>query len=147
MRAVLDGWTDEAGADLVAALPQRAAELFAVDGHRLGQDAAITVDVRRDAGSRTAVGRGTHPRRAAPRPRRADAGRARSEGAGLRRERASAFVDLVRACHDGRRAPVRRREGWAAVVVADAARRSAADGRTVDLEPLAVSHRRLVRTA
>ena len=32
VRAVLDGWTDDVGADLAAELPQRAAELFAVDG-------------------------------------------------------------------------------------------------------------------
>ena len=85
VRAVLDVWTDDAGADVAAELPEQAADLFAIEGYRLGQDAGITVQVRRDAGSPAARGRGERPRRAAPRPRRADVGRRRSQGAGLRR--------------------------------------------------------------
>jgi predicted dehydrogenase len=147
LRAVLDGWTDDAGADLVAELPQRADELFAVDGHRLGPDAAITVEVRREAGSRTAVGRGsTH---VVPHHVRAEltlGGPAAKERVYAESLRAG-FVDLVRCVTTGAVPQSGAREGWAAVVVADAARRSTADGRTIDLDPWPSTTERLVRTA
>ena len=111
VRAVLDVWTDDAGADVAAELPQRAADLFAVDGYRLGRDAAITVQVRRDAGPTAARGPRQTPRRAAPRPRRADAGRCRSQGAGLRRVRARRRRRPRQVRGDGRNAPVRRTRG------------------------------------
>ena len=111
VRAVLDGWTDDAGADLADELPQRAAELFAVDGYRLGADAAITVEVRRDAGPATAVGRGsTH---VVPHHVRAEltlGGPAAKQRVYAESVRA-AFVDLVRCVDDRRRAPVRRARG------------------------------------
>ena len=108
VRAVLDAWTDDDGADVAAGLPQRAAELFAVDGYRLGEDAAITVQVWRDAGPTTAVGRGTTHVGAAPRPRRADPGRSRSQGTRLRRERARRCRRPRPVRGHGHSAPVRR---------------------------------------
>jgi predicted dehydrogenase len=56
--AVVDVWTDDAGATLCEALPARTAALLDVPGFRLGADARVTVDVRRDAGPPTARGRG-----------------------------------------------------------------------------------------
>ena len=147
VRAVLDGWTDDAGADIVDALPERAAELFAVDGYRLGDDAAITVDVARDAGTTSAVGRGgTH---VVPHHVRAEltlGGPAAKERVYAESVRA-AFADLVRCVMTGDAPRSGVREGWAAVVVADAARRSAADGCTIDLDPWPSATDRLVRTA
>jgi predicted dehydrogenase len=147
VRAVLDAWTDDAGTDVADALPQRAAELFGVDGYRLGEEAAITVQVRRDAGPATAVGRGsTH---VVPHRVRAEltlGGAAAKERVYAESVRA-AMVDLVRCVATG--APPRSgaREGWAAVVVADAARRAAAAGTTIDLDPWPVAADLLVRTA
>jgi hypothetical protein len=147
VRAFLDGWTDDVGADAVAELPHRVADLFAVDGHRLGQDAAVIVDVRRDAGARTAVGRGTT--HVVPHHVRAEltlGGPAAKERVYAESVRA-AFVDLVRGVTTGAAPQSGAREGWAAVVVADAARRSAADGRTIDVGPWPAATDRLVRTA
>ncbi len=56
--AVVDLWTDDAGVTLCEALPARTADLLDVPGFRLGGDARVTVDVRRDAGPPTARGRG-----------------------------------------------------------------------------------------
>jgi hypothetical protein len=56
--AVVDLWTDDAGATLCEALPGRAADLLVVPGFRLGEGARVTVDVRRDAGPVGARGRG-----------------------------------------------------------------------------------------
>jgi predicted dehydrogenase len=147
VRALLDGWTDDVGADVVAELPHRVADLFAVDGHRLGQDAAITVDVRRGAGSRTAGGRGTT--HVVPHHVRAEltlGGPAAKERVYAESVRA-AFVDLVRGVTTGATPRSGAREGWAAVVVAEAARRSAADGHTIDVGPWPTATDRLVRTA
>ena len=146
VRAVLDGWTDDAGADVADGLPQRAAELFAVDGYRLGGDAAITVQVRRDVGPTTAVGRGsTH---VVPHHVRAEltlGGAAAKERVYAESVRA-AVADLVRCVATGAPPQSGAREGWAAVVVADAARRAAADGRTIVLDPWPSDTDRLVRT-
>lgn len=56
--AVVDLWTGDEGVTLCEALPARIATLFQVPGFRLGSDARVTVDVRRDAGSGAARGRG-----------------------------------------------------------------------------------------
>lgn len=56
--AAVDLWTDDAGVALCAALPGRTCDLLDVPGFRLGGDARVTIDVRRDAGSPTARGRG-----------------------------------------------------------------------------------------
>jgi predicted dehydrogenase len=146
VRAVLDGWTDDTGADIADELPQRAADLFAVDGYRLGDDVGITVQVRRDAGPTTAVGRGiTHQ---VPHHVRAEltlGGHAAKQRVYAESVR-TAFVDLVRCVTTGTVPQSGAREGWAAVVVADAARRSAADGRTIDLDAWPSATDQLVRT-
>jgi predicted dehydrogenase len=145
VHAVLDVWTDDAGADVAARLPQRATELFAVDGYRLGGNAAITVQVRRAAGPTTAVGRGsTH---VVPHHVRADltlGGAAAKEQVYAESVRA-AVADPVRCVATGAAPQSGAREGWAAVVVADAARRAAADGTTINLGPWPSAADRLVR--
>jgi predicted dehydrogenase len=145
--AVLDVWTDDAGADVAAELPRRAAELFATDGHRLGGDAAITVQVRRDAGPTSALGRGS--KHVVPHHVRAEL----TLGGAAAKERVyaecvrAAVADLVRCVATGSAPRCGAREGWAAVVVADAARRAAAEGRTIDLDPWPSATERLVRSA
>ena len=147
VRAVLDVWTDDAGADVAAELPEQAADLFAIEGYRLGEDAAITVQVRRDAGPPAARGRGdTH---VVPHHVRAEltlggaAAKERVYAEGVR----AAVTDLVRCVTTGAAPQAGAREGWAAVVVADAARRAAADGQTIELDPWPSDAGRLVRTA
>ena len=146
VRAVVDAWTDDAGADVAAELPRRAAELFAVDGYRLGEDAAITVQVRRAAGPTTAMGRGsTH---VVPHHVRAEltlGGPAAKERVYAESVRA-AVADLVRCVATGATPQSGVLEGWSAVVVADAARRAAADGTTITLDPWPSATHRLVRT-
>ena len=56
--AVVDLWTDDAGAKLCEALPGRTPGLLDVDGFRLGGAARVTVDVRRDEAPPRARGRG-----------------------------------------------------------------------------------------
>jgi predicted dehydrogenase len=58
LRARVDAWTDDAGADLAQALPGRAADLLHVPGHRAGPGAGITAVVHRGAGPAAARGRG-----------------------------------------------------------------------------------------
>lgn len=147
VRAVLDAWTDDAGADVADALPERAAELFSVDSYRLGDDATITVDVTRDAGTTSAVGRGSP--HAVPHHVRAEltlGGPGAKERVYAESVRA-AFADLVRCVTTGATPQSGAREGWAAVVVADAARRASATGTTIALDPWPSATDRLVRTA
>jgi hypothetical protein len=59
----------------------------------------------------------------------------------------AAVADLVRCITTGATPQSGAREGWAAVVVADAARRAAADGSTITLDPWPSDADRLVRTA
>ena len=147
VRAVLDAWTDDAGADVAEALPQRAAELFAVGGYRLDEDAAITVHVRRDAGPTTARGRGE--RHVVPHHVRAELtlGGAEAKQRVYAESVRAAMVDLVRCVATSARPRSGAREGWAAVVVADAARRAAAAGTTLTLDPWPTATERLARTA
>jgi predicted dehydrogenase len=147
VRATIDAWTDDAGSDLAEALPQRAAELFAVEGFRLASDAAIAVQVRRDAGTPTAVGRGN--RHDVPHHVLAEltlGGAAAKELVYAESVRA-AMVDLVRCAATGAAPSAGAHEGWTAVVVADAARRAAAAGTTIELDPWPSATDRLVRTA
>ncbi len=147
VRAVVDVWTDDAGADVAAELPEQAADLFAIEGYRLGEDAAITVQVRRDAGPAAARGRGGalvvphHVRAELTLGGAAAKERVYAEGA------RAAVADLARCVATSDAPQAGAREGWAAVVVADAARRAAADGHTISLDPWPVGTDRLVRTA
>lgn len=147
VRAVVDAWTDDAGADVAADLPQRAAELFAVDGHRLDAGAAITVQVQRHAGPTTAVGRGrTH---VVPHHVRAELtlGGAEAKDQVYAESVRAAMTDLVRCASTGAAPWSGAHEGWAAVIVADAARRAATDGTTVLLDPWPSATDRLARSA
>ncbi len=58
LRAHVDAWTDDGGADIAQSLPGRAAQLLDVPGHRLPPGAGITAVVHRDAAAGAARGRG-----------------------------------------------------------------------------------------
>ena len=148
VRAVIDAWTDDAGADAASDLPHRAGELLAVDGHRLDPAAAISVQVQRNADAVTAVGRGrTHVVPHRVRVELTLGGPAAKEKVYAESVRAAA-ADLVRCASTGATPRSGAHEGWAAVVVADAAKRAAADGTTVHLDPWpSAATDRLVRSA
>jgi predicted dehydrogenase len=135
VHAVIEGWTDGPGADVAADLPRRCAELFAVDGFGDHPEGAITVQVRRDAGTPSAVGRGRQL--SVPHHVRVVltlGGPAAKERVYAQSVRA-AMADLVRCVRTGQRSPHSgAQQGWAAVAVADAARRAASDGCTVHLD-------------
>lgn len=147
VRATLDAWTDDAGAALADGLPSRAGDLFAVDGFRLDADAAITVEVQRDAGSPRARGRGREL--VVPHRVRAELtlGGPAAKDRVYRESVRAAMTDLVRCAATGAAPSSGAHEGWAAVVVADAARRAAATGATVELDPWPPPTRPLARTA
>lgn len=121
VRAVVDAWTDDAGADVAADLPQRAGELFAVHGHRLDPGAAITVQVQRNAGSAAAVGRGNAHE--VPHHIRAEL----TLGGAAAKQRV--YAESVRAA------------------AADLVRCAARNGTTIHLDPWPSAIERVVRTA
>jgi predicted dehydrogenase len=131
LRAQVDAWTDDAGAELAARLPARTGELFAVPGHRLGPGASVTAVVHRDAGPAGAVGRGRTMR--LPHRVRVDLvlGDEDAKPRVYRESVRAALADLVRAAHDGSPPRSGPAEALAAVAVATAARRAAAEGRHV----------------
>jgi predicted dehydrogenase len=131
LRARVDLWTDDAGAEWAYGLPARSAELLRVPGHRLGPGAGITVAVHRDAGQACARGRGRDLRV----PHHVelhlvlgdDAAKARVYAESVR----AALTDLVSAAAGGPRPRSGAPEALAALAVADAARRAAAERRHV----------------
>ena len=131
LRARVEAWTDDAGAETAYGLPGRAAALFEVPGHRLGAGAGITAVVHRDAGAPAARGRGRDlvlPHRVVLELVLGDDGaKARVYAESVR----AAAADLVSAAAGG--PPVRSgpAQALAATTVADAARRSAAEGRQI----------------
>jgi predicted dehydrogenase len=132
VQAVVDLWTDDAGADLVEELPSRT-DLFDVDGFRLGPQAAVTVDVRRDAGTDHARGRGrdlTVPHHARV---TLTLGGHPAKAAVYAESVRSAVADLVRAVRTGSRPRSGVAEAVAATRLALAATRAAAERHTVDL--------------
>jgi predicted dehydrogenase len=131
LRAQVDAWTDDAGAELAARLPARTGELFAVPGHRLGPGASVTAVVHRDAGPAGAVGRGRTMR--LPHRVRVDLvlGDEDAKPRVYRESVRAALTDLVRAAHDGSPPRSGPAEALAAVAVATAARRAAAEERHV----------------
>ena len=133
LRARVEAWTDDAGAETAYGLPGRAAALFDVPGHRLGPGSGITAVVHRDAGPPAARGRG----RDLVLPHRVilelvlgdDGAKQRVYAESVR----AAVADLVSAAAGG--PPVRSgpAQALAATTVADAARRAAAEGRQIRL--------------
>jgi predicted dehydrogenase len=148
LRARVEAWTDDAGAETAYGLPARTAELFEIPGHRLGPGTGVTVVVHRDAGAATARGRGRElclPHQVVLELVLADdASKARVYAESVR----AAAADLVSAAHGGPRPRSGPAQALAAVAVADAARRAATEGRQVrpDLTGTA-DHRPQVRTA
>jgi predicted dehydrogenase len=131
--AVVDAWTDDAGAAYVEGLPARALELLAIGGHRLGPNATIEATVKRFAGPDLARERGRELRL----PHRCriavdlggDAAKQHVYAESVR----AAMADLARCVGTGERPAAGVTEGSAAVAVAVAARRSAREDRTVHL--------------
>jgi predicted dehydrogenase len=135
LRARVDAWTDDAGAETAYGLPARAAELFDVPGHRLGPGSGVTAVVHRDAGPPAARGRGRElhlPHRVVLELVLGDDGaKARVYAESVR----AAAADLVAAAAGGQAPRSGAAQALAAVTVADAARRAAAEGRHVRLDP------------
>ena len=145
--AVIDAWTDDAGARLVEALPSQVQDTLSVDGFRLGPEAAITVQVRRDAADGAARGRGLALD--VPHHVRVEltlggpAAKAKVYAESVR----AAMSDLVTAVTTGSTPYSSVREGAAAVTVAAAATRASRDGRSVVItDPLCTTSTR-TRTA
>lgn len=139
LRARIDAWTDDDGAELAYGLPGRATELLDVPGHRLGPSSSITAVVHRDAAPARARGRG----RDLHLPHHVvveieigdDAAKHRVYAESVR----AAAADLLRAADGGPPPRSGAAEALAAVAVADAARQSADQGCHVrpDLPTLA----------
>lgn len=130
VHAVLDVWTDDAGARRWAELPDRAAELLHVPGQLPHHAAAIRVTVDRGAGSATpATGRGVT--RAVPHRVTCviglggEAAKAHVYTGSVR----AAFADLLACARTGDRPVADAYAGLTAVAVAEAATLSAASGR------------------
>jgi predicted dehydrogenase len=142
LRARVEAWTDDAGAETAYGLPGRAAALFEVPGHRLGPGSGITAVVHREAGAPAARGRG----RDLDLPHRVvlelvlgdDGAKQRVYAESVR----AAAADLVSAAAGG--PPVRSgpAQALAATTVADAARRAAAEGRRIRPDLRNVTDRR-----
>jgi predicted dehydrogenase len=133
--AVIDLWTDDAGARAAEDLPD---DLLQVDGFRLGPHAAVNTSVSRDAGPASARGRGLdldipHHVRI-----HLTLGGAAAKQTVYAESVRAAMADLICcATSDGR--PSRRpfsgvREGAAAVLVAAAATRALHEGRTIPID-------------
>jgi predicted dehydrogenase len=130
---VVDLWTDDAGADFCERLPSRCPDLLAVEGFRTKPAAHVTVDMRRDAGARSARGRG----RDLTVPHHVRIGLTLGGAAAKAEVYAesvrAAMADLVRAATTGTSPRSGVREGAAATTVALAATRAAALGQSVQI--------------
>jgi hypothetical protein len=141
--AVIDAWTDDAGARLVESLPSQTRDTLSVDGFRLGAEARITTRVRRDAAS-SAAARGRGRSRDVPHHVHVEltlggpAAKAQVYAESVR----AAMSDLVAAVREGTTPFSSVREGAAAVAVAAAATRAGLDGRTT-----AIAHHHLTPNA
>jgi len=132
VEAVIDLWTDDAGADLVEGLPARA-DLFDLDGFRPAPGTAASVDVRRAAGSVHARGRGrdlTVPHHARI---HLTLGGHPAKGAVYAESVRAAMADLVRAARTGDTPRSGVAAAAAATRLALAATHAAAQRHTVDL--------------
>ena len=141
VRARIDAWTNDRGAELAVGLPGRTSPLFDVPGHRIAPGARIEVAVARNAGAPTATSRGRDlllPHHVGIDIDLGDHGESTEEtktrvyAESVR----AAFFDLVRCATEGGLPRSGVREGLAAVAVADAARRAAVEGRhTMPIRP------------
>ena len=132
VQAAVDLWTDDAGADLVEGLPSRT-DLLELDGFRLGQQVPVTVDVRRDAGTEHARGRGrdlTVPHHARV---TLTLGGHPAKAAVYTESVRAAMADLVRAVRTGSAPRSGLTEAVGATRLALAATLAAARQHTVDL--------------
>lgn len=133
VHAVVDGWTDDPGVAFARSLPGRVGEMLHVEGFRLGERARIDVEVEEDAGVPQCRGRGQELRI----PHRVRAvlslGGAPAKAEVYRESVRAAMADLVRCVGSGAAPLSGAREGAAAVTVADAAARSAEEGRAVEI--------------
>ncbi len=133
--ATVDAWTDDAGADLVAELATGGRQLLDVPGFRLGADTGVTIQVTRHAGPAGAHGRGA----ALTIPHHVRLGLSLGGVAaktGVYRESVRAVMaDLLRCAETGEAPACGGAQGLAAVLVAEAARDAARDGRTIRLGP------------
>ena len=131
--ATIDLWTDDDGAWLCESLPGRMSELMQVDGFRLSHTAEIKVEVERDAGLRTARGRGTeldiphHVRLSLT------LGGPSSKAAVYAESVRAAMADLVRCVRTGGQPRSGIDEGADAVAVALGATSAAFLGKTITL--------------
>lgn len=133
LRARVEAWTDDSGAETALALPERAVDLLHVPGHRLGPAAGITAVVHRDAGAAHARGRGRDlmlPHRVEVLVLGGDDAKERVYVESVR----AALTDLVSAARGGPSPRSGATQALAALAVADAARRSARQGRHVRLD-------------
>jgi hypothetical protein len=131
LRAHVDAWTDAAGAAAAHRLSARAGELLHVPGHRLAAGAGITAVVRRDAGTGCARSRGRDlnvPHRV---ELHLELGRDDAKTRVYAESVRAALTDLVSAAHGGPAPRCGAAEALAALAVADAARRAAAEHRHV----------------
>ncbi|MEP6760461.1 MAG: Gfo/Idh/MocA family oxidoreductase [Sporichthyaceae bacterium] len=136
LRARVEAWTDDVGAEMAYSLPSRADELMHVPGHRLGPGSGVTAVVHREAGPARARGRG----RDLDLPHRVvlelvlgdDGSKQRVYAESVR----AAAADLLSAAAGGPPPRSGPAQALAAVAVADAARRSAAEGRHVRLDQI-----------
>jgi predicted dehydrogenase len=136
VHAALDLWLDDAGRALVHGLPAQAQDLLTVDGYRLAPDGVIQVAVHRFAGPEKARERGREHRL----PHRCritlDLGGEAAKWQVYAESVRAAMADLVRCARTGDRPIAGVAEGYAALAVAVAARRSAREDRTIHLGPV-----------
>lgn len=133
VRAGLDVWTDDAGLQTLAAMPGRAAELLAVPGFHPSGAERIEVAVTRDAGPSHARSRDVIHHVPHYLDIKLDLGGGAAKGRVYAQSVRAAMHDLVECVGSGRRPVAGAEEGCSSVAVAEAARRSATQSRTIDL--------------
>lgn len=138
VHAVIDAWVDDAGLATVQTLPDRTAELLHVAGFRLGPQAAIRVESRRDAAPAPARGRGAALD--VPHHVRVELtlGGHEAKPEAYAESVRAALTDLTTCITTGGTPISGVRQGAAAVAVATAAKRSARDLRSVRITPTPV---------
>ncbi len=126
--AVVDAWTDDAGVSVAEGLPGCAAELMGVEGYRLDHRSGIDASVHRDAAEPWARGRGADQHL----PHRVRVtltlGGPSAKPAAYAESVRAALTDLTTSVATGAPPFSGLREGAAAVAVATAATRAAAEG-------------------